>query len=1446
MFKIKSKILKKLSAEFMAGLCAFSMFGSSMSGAITASAASTPMENPAFPSADTVIAKAATLLGTPYTYGNKGYWYAYDQGQYTPLSVETINNLGIDCSGLVYYTLTQLGYKTSGFSWNNPVPVDTDHWLTVNDNCTITYDGKTSKVEVEKKNIKTTDRPYWECADGSVITAGSVVVAQNPGGEDHAWIYMGEFDSRNDVISYLKSIGVSESLINSKTVGDGTGAGGTHWRIESNGSEGVVINNKTDGKTATAMNMSAFRITKNDVKFEITKVLASDRTVKISGTSKVDGTVAKYGVYTDKACKNKVGEITIGKDGTGSIQLPEKKYYVKEISAPTGYSISEEVFALKADENIFVTEDFTRGTIKVNKTADDGIVSGREFKVTGNDGSSYTKKTNANGVAEFSGLKVYNTSTGKAITYTVSEINVDTRYEVPKAQNVALTSGDVDLTVNVKFNNQLKTGSIKINKQSEDNQNGDREFTITGNGKTYTIKTGSDGIAILSDIPVYNSNNEKIVYTISEKNVPVRYVVPADQTATLTADATTTKTFKNILKKFAVEVTKQDSETSSAQGDGTLSGAVYGIYRDGTLVDTYTTDGSGYFKTKEYVCGNYTVQEISPSEGYLLDETVYPVGAEAENYTIEHNPISMIVTEDVIKGNIAMIKHSDDGSTQIETPEVGAEFEVYLKSSGSYANAVETERDYLTCDENGFAQTKDMPYGIYTVHQTKGWEGTEFMEDFDVNISADGQTYRYIINNEKFESYIKIVKVDSETGKTIPYEGAGFEIYDSNGQKISMTFAYPTPTTIDTFYTNSEGYLITPEVLPYGEYLLVEVQAPYGYALDSTPVSFTVSADNAEKENALTVIKVRKENTAQKGKISVQKTGDIFTSVNMASSAYTDENGELVVNSTTYTPVFANGNLSGAVFQVIAAEDIVTLDGTVHANAGDVVAEITTDENGYAETDLLYLGKYEIKEVQAPYGYVRNSESQFVELTYAGQEIAVLDTVNASFVNDYQSVEISLSKVMENDELFGIGNNNEYLSVRFGLFAAEDIQAADGTVIPADGLLSEVSLDENMTAKFDVQIPFGRYYVKEISTDEHYVLGGEKYLVNFEYMGQDIRTVDIDCGQFVNLLKRGRIEGHKVDDKSEPLENAVFGLFTADCVKFSRDTAIMTFTSDENGYFVFDEIPYGEYIIHEIEAPTGYILSNKSYPVSISEDGDVIEITAENKPITVKISKRDIYGNELKGAKMQIIDSEDNVVDEWVSDGTNHVVTELPAGEYTLKEIAAPDGYVIANDIRFTVDVYGNVTVENVEATVTSENGNPLIVMVDDTTKVQISKQDITTGEELPGATLQIIDEDGNVVEEWVYTDEAHFIEGKLIAGKEYTLRETIAPDGYEIANEIKFTVNEDGSVTEVVMYDELTPKTTTPYTGDNHNDFAAFAMLGAASVILAALIITKKGKKHE
>ena len=1349
MFK-KSKILKKLGAGFMAGLCAFSMLGSSVSGAITANAASTSTENSAFPSSDTVIAKAATLLGTPYTFGNKGYWYAYNQGQYTPLSVQTINNLGIDCSGLVYYTLTQLGYKTSGFSWNNPVPVDTDHWLSVNDNCTISYGGKTSKIDVEKKNIKTTDRPYWECSDGSTITPGSVVVAQNPYGEDHAWIYMGEFNSRNEVVSYLKSIGVSESLINSKTVGDGKGAGGRHWRIEANGSEGVVINNKTDGKTATVMNMSAFRITSKDVKFTITKVYKADNTVKINGISPIDGSQAIYGVYTDKACKNKAGEIKIDKNGSGSIELPNKQYYVKEIKAPTGYSLSTEVFALNANENVNVTEDYLKGNIIINKTAEDGIIGQREFRVTWTqNGKSHSKtaKTNSSGIAEFKGLNVYDLTSKKAISYTISEINVDTRYETPKAKNVKLTDGDVDLTVNVKFNNELKTGSIKINKQSEDNQNGGREFTVTGNGKTYSIKTGSDGIAILSDIPVYDSNNQKIVYTISEKNVPIKYVVPASQTVTLTADETTSVTFENVLKKFTLEVTKKDSEKAEKQGDASLAGAVYGVFKDSVLIDEYTTDENGYFKTKEYVCGNYTVQEISPSEGYLLDKTVYSVGAEAENYSIEHNPISMTVTEDIIKGNISIIKHSDDGTTQIETPEVGAEFEVYLKSSGSYEAAKDSEKDYLVCDENGYAATKKLPYGTYIVHQTKGWENTEYMEDFEVVISENEKEYFYLLNDAVKKSFVKIVKKDAETGNVIPVSGIGFKVWDcANSEYVSQKINYPSEMILDTFYTDESGSLMLPQELAYGDYELHEVQSAEGYVLDKNPVPFTI-------DGSVETVVVEKTNTAQKGRISVQKTGDIFTTVATASSAYTDENCETIVNPTTYTPVFASGNLSGAVFQIIAVEDIVTLDGTIRANAGDVVAEITTDENGYAETDLLYLGKYEVREITAPDGYALNAESQFVELTYAGQEIAVRDTVNTSFVNDYQGVEISLSKVMEKDELFNIGNSDEYTRVRFGLFAAENITAADGSVIPADGLISEISLAENMSAKFDTALPFGKYYVQEIATDEHYVLNGKKYLVNFEYMGQEVTTVTVDCGEFKNALKRGKISGKKVDENEKSLENALFGLFAVDTAEFTADNAYMTAVSDENGHFEFDKIPYGEYIVREIEAPTGYILSDESYPVTISEDGEVIEIKAVNK-----------------------------------------------------------------------------------------------------STKVRISKQDITTGEELPGATLQIIDEDGNVATEWVSTDEAHFIEGKLIAGKEYTLRETIAPDGYEIASEIKFTVNTDGSVTEVVMYDEHTPDLEipptvtidTPNTGVSADNSAELYLVAAAVIMAFGMVICKRNDKEQ
>lgn len=1415
----KNRILKKIGAGLMAGLCAFTLIGTNI-GSFKTTAAETAKEP--LLSGDEVIRQAATYLGVPYGWDCKGYDGVYSSSSPKKQSMETVRKKGLDCSGLVYATLTDLGVSTAGFPSNNPVPQN--YWEYADGsaykNCTMTYKGVTAPIEVIYEKLDADSHQYYE--NENLIPGAVISGVAKDNGIGHMWFYMGQFDSRDAVLDYLVKLGYDRNAV-SPYVGSGNGAGGKHWRIECNGSQGCVINNNTDGKARFA-SFVAYKITSRDVTFSIKKCI--DGTSQIVGKSPVDGSTAKYGVYSDSACKTKVGEITIGADGTGSVKLSGGTYYVKEIKAPTGYALSSNVYELKSSQTVTVYENFQTGKIKINKTAEDKIVKDVEFKVIGSDGSSYTRKTNSSGVAEFSGLKVYDMKTGKAVTYTVSEINVATRYETPKAKNVTLTSGNADLTVNVNFDNDLKKGSIKINKQSEDGENDDRTFEIKGGGKTYTIKTGADGVAILPDIPVYDSNNKKITYTISEKNVPIKYVIPANQTVTLTADATTNVTFKNELKKFTAEVVKKDSETGTAQGDGTLAGAVYGLYLDGELVDKYVTDENGHFKTKEYVCGNYTIQEISPSEGYLLDETVYPVGAEPENYTLKNNQISLTVVEDSVKGKISIIKHSDDGTTQIETPEVGAEFEVYLKSSGSYENAKDSEKDRLVCDENGFAETKLLPYGIYTVHQVKGNEGTINIADFDVTISEHNKKYTYLINNAEFESYLKVVKIDSETGNVIAYEGAGFEIYNSEGEKISMSFTYPTAETIDVFYTNSEGCLITPEMLPYGEYSLVEVQAPYGYSLDSTPIPFAISENNSEEENALTIVKVTKENTPQKGRISVQKTGDIFSSVTALGSAiYIDENGEIHESGqTTYTPVFEENGLANAVYQVIASEDIVTADGTVRATAGDVVSELTTDENGFAETDLLCLGKYEVKEVQAPYGYVLKVEPQLVELTYAGQEVTVRDTVNTAFVNDYQKLEISLSKVMEQDETFGIGMNSEYKNVRFGLFAAEEITAADGNAIPENGFIAEVSLDENMKAVIAEKVPFAKYYVQEIATDEHYVLNGEKYLVSFEYQGQEMTTVYVDCGQFENVLKRGTVKGLKVNESDEPLENALFVLFNTDCEEFTADNAIMTSESDSKGEFGFEEVPFGSYIVHEIEAPTGYILSDESYPVTVCEDGEIIEITAENVKIrgNVTITKIDeeYPDNKLSGAEFTVYSDEKYENKIGVLTETEkgvYVLENLEYGQYFLKETIAPDGFILDENVYpFSIEK-DSETVEISNA----ENGKGFINKPK-RGSVEITKTDISTGQLIPNCGIEILDKDGNVVIQG-RTDDKGIMTFDMLRVGDYFYREFDAPDGYILdENSYPFTIKENGEIVKCSMTNTKIPHQPTPYTGDNGSDLLA------------------------
>lgn len=1113
---------------------------------------------------------------------------------------------------------------------------------------------------------------------------------------------------------------------------------------------------------------------------------------------------------------------------------------VKESGELTGFltltSDSNQTLAeLKADPRKYyaAVKGSENGNLEIIKTSEDGIVADIAFTVSGN-GNTYNVKTDKNGKISIPDLK--------AGEYSVTEV-VSVRYEAQQTKKVMVQAGK---TASVSFSNTLKKGVIKINKQSEDGENGGRTFEISGNGKTYTVNTNDDGVAILRDIPVYDSDNNKIVYTISEKNVPVKYVVPADQTATLTADETTTKTFKNILKKFTVEVTKQDAENGSEQGNASLAGAVYGIYQDGNLIDQYTTDLNGQFTTKEYLCGdNWTIQEIKPGEGYLLDETVYSVGAESKNYTIEKNTLEMTVYENIIKGRISIIKHSDNGDTQIETPEAYAEFEIYLKSAGSFENAKESERDVLICDENGFAQSKELPYGIYVVHQTVGWDGKEFISDFEVNISEHDKSYRYLFNNATMKSLVKIVKKDAETGNIIPASGIGFKIRDcSSGEFISQTINYPSQIIIDKFYTDETGSLMLPNELEYGNYQLHEIQTAEGYYLGTEVIPFSV--DGAEE-----IITVEKFNTAQKGRIRVVKTGSAFNSVAIASSACTDEDGNVIENPTTYSPIFEETGLEGAVYQIIASEDIITADGTVRVNAGDIAAELITDKNGCAESELLYLGKYEIKEITAPYGYVLNSESQFAELTYAGQEIEVRDTVEAAFVNEYQGVEIILEKWLEADELFGIGGNLEYTNIRFGLFAEEEIIAADGTVIPQDGLISEVSLDEDFTAKFAEKIPFGRYYVQEISTDEHYILNGEKYIVSFEYMGQECTTVYLnsnDGNAIKNYIIRGNAEGKKVSETDKPLANAVFGLFPAGTNKFTIENAYMTAESDAAGCFSFAGIPYGKYIIKEIKAPAGYALSNEVFEAEITEAGETVEIKAVNRRIFggVQVTKidKDSPDNLLSGAEFTIYADEGCTNEigkaEEFEKGI-YMLKSLEFGKYFLKETAAPEGYVLDDNV-YAFEIRTDGVIVEVTNTETGKG----FVNTPITGSAEITKSDISDGSLIPDCGIEILDIDGNIIFQG-RTDENGIVTFENLRYGNYSYREFDAPKGYLIDEKpYPFSIREDGEIVKCEMTNQRIPEKAkppqnTPQTGDNHSNIPAIFMLLASAVILAYAIADKK-----
>ncbi len=1066
----------------------------------------------------------------------------------------------------------------------------------------------------------------------------------------------------------------------------------------------------------------------------------------------------------------------------------------------------------------FVKMKVSYGSCQIVKTSEDGKVDGIKFTISGN-GVNQTVTTANGGKFQLDNLMLG--------VYTITEQSID-KYVPQEIHRITVVAGQV---AKVNFNNVLKRGNLQVIKSSKDSWVEGVTFRLYGTSLAgievdeYAV-TDKNGVALFSDVLISGTTP----YTIEKVDTAIRYVVPANQTSPINWKEVTTRNFTNILKKFSVTVTKSDREEGTPQGDATLAGAVYGIYKGETLVDKYVTDKNGQLTTKEYVCDNdWTIHEITPSEGYLLDSTIHKVGAEPQLYTVEHNQTANDVTEQIMKGNIAIIKHIDDGETQIETPESGATFEIYLKSSGSFNSAEEGERDVIVCDENGFDQTKDMPYGIYTVHQTSGWEGRELMDDFDVFISQNGQTYRYLINNANFESNIKVVKVDAESGKNIPYAGAGFKLYDPEGNQITMTFTYPTPTTIGTFYTDGNGQLVTPEKLEYSKgYSLVEVQAPYGYVLDSTPVYFDVAEEQSSDEGGITVIKVDKPNMAQKGIVNIEKTGE--------------ENTDVI-----YQPTYEVKGLAGAVYEIAAAEDIITPDGTLRYAKGEVVDAVTTDESGLAKNKELYLGKYTVVEITAPEGMVINKEAHEVELTYAGQEVAVTETAT-SFVNDRQKVTVSLEKAIEKNDIFNIGNSDEMKNISFGLFAAEEIVSASGTSIPADGLIEIISLSENGKVTLKTDLPFGSYYVRELATDEHYILSDAKYPFTFSYASQDTANVEIavnDGNPIKNKLFYGSVSGKKITENGEALGDAVLGLFKVDETDFTKENALMTATSEKDGSFSFDKVPYGNWIVREIEQPAGFVLDDTSYEVIVFEDGQVIEVEIVNKYVhgNIRLTKvdEDYPDNKLTGATFEVykdvngdgkLDDDDELIGTLneTSKGI-YEMKELLYGKYLVRETKAPEGFELDKGV-YSVFIEENEMTYEVENKVgvgfinTAMKGNLKIVKTSSDGNVE-------------GFTFRVTGANGYDRTFTTNKNGEIIIEGLRIG--DYTVSEV--QDNVSVAYVLpadKTATVKVGSTTVVEMHNVLRD---TLKTGDNSNVglWTVLAGLSALGIVGTAVVAYRK-----
>lgn len=1400
---------------------------------------------------------------------------------------------------------------------------------------------------------------------------------------------------------------------------------------------------------------------------------------------------AVYGIYADEACTKLIKKMpATNAKGESEVKITKTQdtVYLREISGPSGYVLDTKAYGVKlvvgqtASKNL--TDKEQKGALTIYKEGE--VLTGAAVTENGVTftyekrklkGAVYSVYAGAD-IKAADGTLIYkkgalvkdNLVTGddgsvtlKDLylgTYTVTETKAPDNY-VCKGESKTIELVYAGQTVEVQtgsatFLNERQKAAVRVEKQDEETKNPlsggiyglYAAEDIKVDGKTVVPKgtliekatTGADGKASYkAELPINYS------YSIREIQAPELYLRNSEDTYTFTFKFTNDKeekvnfshTFTNKRVNATIDLVKEDSKTgNSAQGDAVFEGAIYGLYaredinhpdgRSGVLykkdeqVATLTTDNAGKASVSNLYLGKYYLKEITPPVGYLLDEEEHDVNCDYEGDQVETVKRNTVSKEDVIKQPFQLIKAADNDKTDADLLK-GAGFSAYLISSltvkddGSYdfTNATPTVltedgKTEMFTDERGYACSIPIPYGRYIVRETTTPHNFMPVDDFIVTVtenSSTPQVWRVLLDDE-FKAKLKIVKQDDETKQPVLLANTEFKVYDLDAKKyVEQVTTYPNTVVHKSYFTDENGYLILPESLKCGNYRIEEVSAPDGYTQNTQYVEIKVDKNTAYQMDSVSgdaIITVTYENHPVKGKLVIHKSGetlksfkkdfvyeetslegaefeiyaaeDIFTPDHqvdeqgnrhviyakdtLVKTVTTDKNGEAVIKDLplgkyrvkeTKTPAgfvlnpdsqevsfiykdqntpeieekleFSNERqkvelsvekqdaetgkaLKGATFGLYNKEAISSGDKVI-VKADTLLQEITSNEKGKAAFTLdLPLGRYYVKELQAPAGYVSSDEILEFDATYQGQDVktiklksvkknqpttvevtkadittgteldgasmSVLDK-DGNVIDSWTSVKDSphvikrlqvgktyilreelapygylratdveftisdtaeVQKVKMEDEVpvarLLVNKKGEFLDsvslldnakgmiehlfnyvtgnltdVTFNVYAAEAIRAADGVsadYYAADELVGSITTDGNGIAQMD-NLPLGRYYIVEKETAHGYVLDNEPRYVDLTYRDQDTPLVTYSA-DWQNARQRVQVEVLKKEkDSDKVLSGAIFGLYAADDIVSSKgkvllakDTLIELKTTDEDGkiQFVADLPIDSRYYIKELAAPDGYVTDQEPQEFTFEYQGSGTSVaeyafTFEDEQTTVELSKADLTDKkELPGASLKVTDEDGNTVDEWVSKEEAHIIKGLIVGKkYKMTETKPADGYVTAESIEFTVENTKEVQKHQ---------------MLDDVTKVEISKKDITDSSEVPGAKLIILDKDGKKVESWTSTDKPHMVE-KLPVG-EYTLREEQAPDGYLIAEDVKFTVKDTGKVQKVKMKD--------------------------------------------